>query len=345
MYKFEIHHELTAEGNAQTVNEDNIPICFVGRGSYSGEICLNSFLDKNENTHLLYIGRYTSLGGNIDIYADSDHDYRSVFVGCIPEYGDKDADNPRLKRGQATGHFVRKGMTVIGDDVWLGNDVTIISSVVIGSGAIVAAHSVVTKDIPPYTIWAGNPARQVGERFTKDIADKLMEISWWDFDRKRLKEIEEDMRGEVDAFADKYWMQAHERCEEIRRGKHYEPGISCNMAAFVESGADLPVFCDIVEGFYNRFRGTDKMLSLYYHKEIRQEQENAASVAPVIDELKGDCNIRLCEISMAEDENAIAGSDYFILGRDAGNIERIGYALKYGVKILSGVDKPMFRKM
>ncbi|WP_167629685.1 Vat family streptogramin A O-acetyltransferase [Listeria valentina] len=74
-----------------------------------------------------------------------------------------------------------KGDTVIGNDVWIGQNVTIMPGITIGDGAIIAASSVVTKDVPPYMIVGGNPARQIRARFDDEIVAYLLELKWWDF--------------------------------------------------------------------------------------------------------------------------------------------------------------------
>lgn len=82
-----------------------------------------------------------------------------------------------------------KGDTVIGNDVWLGRNCTILPGVKIGSGAIVAACSVVTKDVAPYTVVGGNPARFLKKRFDDSTAALLEELRWWDLPPEELTEI------------------------------------------------------------------------------------------------------------------------------------------------------------
>lgn len=80
----------------------------------------------------------------------------------------------------AEGDLPYKGDTVIGNDVWIGYDVLIMPGVTIGDGAIVAARSVVTADVPPYTIAGGNPAQPLRARFDADTVRRLQAIAWWD---------------------------------------------------------------------------------------------------------------------------------------------------------------------
>ncbi len=84
--------------------------------------------------------------------------------------------------------FPNRGDTVVGNDVWLGYDSTILPGVTIGDGAVVAAKSVVSADVPPYAIVAGNPARVVRTRFSEADIARLLAIAWWDWDAARITE-------------------------------------------------------------------------------------------------------------------------------------------------------------
>ena len=84
-----------------------------------------------------------------------------------------------------------KGDTIIGNDVWIGQNVTILPGVHIGDGAIIGANSVVTKDIPAYHIAGGNPCKIIRKRFDEELINYLEEIKWWDWeDEKIFKNLE-----------------------------------------------------------------------------------------------------------------------------------------------------------
>ena len=89
----------------------------------------------------------------------------------------------------------RRGHRVtLGHDVWLGHGVIVLPGVSIGTGAAIGAGAVVTKDIPPFAVAVGNPARVIRFRFPADIRAALMEIGWWDWPRERLSAALEDIR-------------------------------------------------------------------------------------------------------------------------------------------------------
>jgi phosphonate metabolism protein (transferase hexapeptide repeat family) len=99
----------------------------------------------------------------------------------------------------------RDNMVTIGHDTWLGHGVTILPGVTVGNGAVIGSGAVVTKDVAPYLIVAGVPARPIRERFETRISDRLQALSWWDWDHIRLRGALEDFRTlDVEAFLEKY---------------------------------------------------------------------------------------------------------------------------------------------
>lgn len=93
------------------------------------------------------------------------------------------------------GELPYKGDTVVGNDVWIGYDTTIMPGIHIGDGAIIASKSVVVKDVPPYTIVGGNPAQVIKSRFDEPTIKKLLEIKWWNWDIKKITDNLEVITG------------------------------------------------------------------------------------------------------------------------------------------------------
>ena len=79
-----------------------------------------------------------------------------------------------------------KGNTVIGNDVWIGYKATIMPGITIGDGAIISTHSTVVKDVPPYTIVGGNPAKEIRKRFSEETIDKLLQLEWWNWAPEKI---------------------------------------------------------------------------------------------------------------------------------------------------------------
>ena len=83
---------------------------------------------------------------------------------------------------------ISKGDVIIGNDVWICYGATILSGVKIGHGAVIGARAVVTKDVEPYAVVAGNPAREIKKRFTPKQIQKLLDIAWWDWPEEKIRE-------------------------------------------------------------------------------------------------------------------------------------------------------------
>ena len=92
-----------------------------------------------------------------------------------------------------------KGDIVIGNDVWIGYEAVIMAGVHIGNGAIIAARAVVTKDVPPYTIVGGVPARPIRKRFDEEVIRKLETLKWWNWSPDKIrKHLPQIMGGDID---------------------------------------------------------------------------------------------------------------------------------------------------
>ena len=94
-----------------------------------------------------------------------------------------------LKTNFSQNYYEEYKRTIIGNDVWIGSNCRIKGGVTIGHGAVVGMGSVVTKDIPPYEIWAGNPAKLIRKRFDDETIEKLLATKWWELPDEKLKEI------------------------------------------------------------------------------------------------------------------------------------------------------------
>jgi phosphonate metabolism protein (transferase hexapeptide repeat family) len=99
----------------------------------------------------------------------------------------------------------RSDQVGIGHDVWIGHGAIVLPGRQIGTGAVIAAGAIVTKDVPPYTIVAGNPARAIRQRFPDAIAARLQDLRWWDWSHAQLQRALPDFRQlSIEAFLDKY---------------------------------------------------------------------------------------------------------------------------------------------
>lgn len=91
--------------------------------------------------------------------------------------------------------YPQKGDIVIGNDVWIGYNATILAGVTIGHGTIIAANATVTKDVEPYSIVGGNPAQLIRKRFPEETIAKLLELAWWDWDLEKITRNVQHLTG------------------------------------------------------------------------------------------------------------------------------------------------------
>ncbi|SNY90454.1 virginiamycin A acetyltransferase [Cohaesibacter sp. ES.047] len=126
----------------------------------------------------LIIGKFCALATGVTfIMNGANHDMRGLTSYPFGIMGGDWGEGFDIEEFKAQS----RGDTIVGDDVWIGRNATILPGVSIGSGAIIASNSVVSKDVPAYGIVAGNPAKLVRHRFDDDIIGRLMDLSWWDW--------------------------------------------------------------------------------------------------------------------------------------------------------------------
>ena len=135
----------------------------------------------------VYIGKFTSIGLETKIIVDGNHNTDWIssypfgyFIEGIPKHHD---------------HPTGKGDIIIGNDVWIGYHTTILPGVCIGDGAVIGAGSVVTKKVHDYEIVAGNPARHIRYRFSKEDISALKKIQWWNWPIEKIVENAEILQS------------------------------------------------------------------------------------------------------------------------------------------------------
>tara|TARA_R110002153_G_C13039734_1_gene469711 strand:- start:74 stop:598 length:525 start_codon:yes stop_codon:yes gene_type:complete len=132
----------------------------------------------------LSIGSFCSIAGDVEVFLGGNH--RVDWLTTYP-FGHIHQDKFNSFSGE--GHPYSNGDVVIGNDVWIGRSVTIMSGVTIGNGAVIAARSLVTKDVPPYAIVGGNPSKILRYRFEPQEIEILQKIAWWDLSEEQINDI------------------------------------------------------------------------------------------------------------------------------------------------------------
>ena len=144
----------------------------------------NPTLRWQNNNAKLIVGNFCSIAENVHVYLGGNH--RTDWVSTYP-FGHIHQNKFNNFRGE--GHPSTKGDVIIGNDVWIGANATIMSGVTIGDGAVVACNSHVVKNVEPYSLVGGNPAKIIKHRFTTTQIEKLLEIKWWNWDDDKINKF------------------------------------------------------------------------------------------------------------------------------------------------------------
>ena len=153
----------------------------------------------------LIIGKFCMIAqGTKFIMGPANHRITSVTAYPFNVFGGAWTENTPPHMDQ----LPRKGDTVLGNDVWIGRESVIMPGVKIGDGAIIAAYSVVVKDVPAYTVYGGNPAKFIKNRFDDELKDLLLRWKWWDLPPDELVEAlpllcDEDLEAVKDRIREK----------------------------------------------------------------------------------------------------------------------------------------------
>ncbi|RXR17753.1 CatB-related O-acetyltransferase [Flavobacterium amnicola] len=163
-------HNVTFEGKNSIPDRCN----FFGtiKLGYATTLGYNNFFAGN-----ITIGKYCQIGADVAIHTTNHPvSYMSTYI------------NTNLFKGELQ-QLKQTNTVIIGNDVWIGHNVIIVGDVSIGNGAILAAGSVVTKDVSPYTIVAGVPAKPLRKRFSMQVISEIEALKWWDKSEAELEEI------------------------------------------------------------------------------------------------------------------------------------------------------------
>jgi chloramphenicol O-acetyltransferase type B len=148
--------------------------------------------------YCLEIGDYCSIAEGVIIYVGSQGRHPVDFVSTYPLGMTFPTKIGPTKRSRV----VDRNLNVsVGSDVWLGRECLILAGVTIGHGAVIGARALVTKDVPPYAVVGGVPARQIGSRFSADIVVELLDLAWWNLDPDIIaRNVDQFMVQDIVAF-------------------------------------------------------------------------------------------------------------------------------------------------
>lgn len=161
-----------------------------------------SYCMQDCNIWCAEIGKFANIAAAVRINATNHPTWRPTlhhFTYRAGDYFDGEQDEAEFFGWR------RKQRIVIGHDTWIGHGATVLPGVTVGNGAVIGAGSVVTRDVAPYTIVAGVPAKLIRPRFAADIGERMDRLAWWDWSHERLHASLQDFRTlDAEAFLERY---------------------------------------------------------------------------------------------------------------------------------------------
>ena len=235
----------------------------MGTRSYArSPIQIYAYGEENNNNldYNVYIGNYTSISDNLKIVLYNGwHDYTSGTNFPFSGISSKSSGN-----------------VIIGNDIWIGRDVTIMSGVTIGDGAVIAANSHVVRDVEPYSVVGGNPAKFIKYRFDKELIDKFLELKWWDYPEDVVNSIIPYLRQKPTLdiinkilIEKDYIMNRKEHIEHLYRlilDREADPGGLNHYVNSKCSLADIQAQMSRSEEFLNKFK-----INQFPHEELNND--------------------------------------------------------------------------
>lgn len=166
------------------------PNIIVGKFSYysgyyhghSFDDCARYLLPDRDDVDKLIIGSYCSIATGVSFIMSGNQGHRHDWISSFPFFFMNEVES---FEGSQNG-YLPVGDTVVGNDVWIGAEAMIMPGIRIGDGAVIGSRSLVTKDVEPYSIIGGNPAREIRKRFSEEEIQMLLEMKWWSWEMDKL---------------------------------------------------------------------------------------------------------------------------------------------------------------
>lgn len=148
------------------------------------------------NPERLIIGKFCSIACGVKfLFNSAHHSQLSLSTYPFPIF----FEEWNLDIQDITTAWDNKGDIVVGNDVWIGYEAVIMAGVTLGDGAIIGARAIVTKDVPPYTIVGGVPAKEIRKRFSDDVISTLLTIKWWNWPKEKIaRHLSEIQNGQIE---------------------------------------------------------------------------------------------------------------------------------------------------
>lgn len=318
-------------------NLAGFPLITIDLDSYlvGAEIQTKLDFDPIPGRHCIAIGKVCATADKITFMIDLDHDYASVAQND-PKYLVESytiADMPRRAR--------RKGTVILQNDVWVGHGATIMNGVTLHNGCVVAANSVVTRDVPPYAIVGGNPARVLKYRFAPEIIDGMQKIAWWDWPDELMRERKEDFFLPPEEFVAKYLPMVEN--PPLPEGILQEArAAGRKIVLFIpDVESKWPLYPSVLEEYFSIDRPGAELV-LYLPEDLSQPK-HLQDLEDVLRQYEDrDSYVTLQTGTTLDERLLFQCAKYYVTTRSRQTVSRTCLADLYGVKILYGTDTQLF---
>ena len=151
---------------------------------HSFDECARYLLPDREDVDKLIIGSYCSIGSGASFIMAGNQGHRYEWISSFPFFYMSEVESFHDSKDG----YHPAGDTVVGNDVWVGSEAMVMPGITIGDGAVIGSRALVTKDVEPYSVIGGNPAKLIKKRFCDRHVELLLEMKWWEWEDLRLKE-------------------------------------------------------------------------------------------------------------------------------------------------------------
>lgn len=283
------------------------------------------------------IGRYCSLAHEVNFYLGMNHNARSITT--YPLAGVLSASDENLHA--AYNHH----QIIIGNDVWIGGHTIIMSGVRIGSGAVIGAGAVVAKDVPPYAVVAGNPARVIKYRFDAETIERLLRIKWWNWAQADVEKYIPQFGDDLPAFLDQFDPGPHaeetdETADSIRRLRADGFDVSYFIPDF-EIDVPYAVWTRVIDSFLTAYTAEDKTALVLAIPDAEGADVCADAIAARTAELGEDAPLILSHRysrNLPFSPAALQASNAYITTREPVCSCAVDYAGDAGLAVRYGLD-------
>lgn len=322
----------------------NVNVLTLGTGSYIGRTEISFFEENFTPPHVL-IGRFCSLADEIYFSIGGNHHYKKVssFPFDVTRMIEKIFIANNIEAQILPYHRPNRYQIIIGHDVWIGRGATVMGGVKIGNGAVIGAKAVVAKDIPPYAIAVGNPARVVKYRFDEETIKNFLAVKWWNWDLKKLGE-NLPLIMDVEKFLETHYSPELENFPEDDFSRYLNNfGGGCVYQFIADFRAARPLWIKVVHEFcQSNFE--KNFLVIYLGKGATET--DLKNLAVEINRFGNGAGKNILVVNLREkifSSAALRKGTHFITTREMMTLEALDYLWGTNVKIISALDDGIFK--